>query len=325
MGWKVRKEQAGSGGLPQLPWRCGSVVVSDRGGGYLEVSIPYAIRHLAQDLGTRRFDGETKTWILRSQELPAIVEAVRRFFGQAEPPVDVVRREIPRIAAAVGETAQREGEFLAARYEMSAEEARAVAAYGALRGALDAWERAFMGLPRVSDAFHRASAAFENMLAQLPAHADLPIDVYLSETGDLESEQVILGSLLVDNRILTGIQFLRAEHFADSVHSVIFRAIGVVSASGKVADPATVVEVSAEVEGLADAINEVGGPQYIEQLVTVAVPKRAEAIERAKLVRDAHERKVVLDACATLKAAFSPGEPGNGTEAEAKPEEPGRA
>ena len=65
------------------------------------------------------------------------------------------------------------------------------------------------------------------------------------------------------------------------------------------------IEVQTVMEG---TLSEVGGPGYLSQLLSVA-EKRAGAVQRAKLVRDAHRRREVLNACDALRGAFSaPGE-----------------
>lgn len=76
----------------------------------------------------------------------------------------------------------------------------------------------------------------------------------------LESEQSVLGGLLLDNEAIHRIPTLAAEAFYSHVNAEIFRAIHAIAASGKPFDPVTVYD------RLGDKAEEVGGMAYLMSL-----------------------------------------------------------
>ena len=86
---------------------------------------------------------------------------------------------------------------------------------------------------------------------------------------NLEAEQALLGAILVNNKAFEKVsEFLRPEHFADSVHAKIFEVIAKLIQRGHVADVITLKNYF-EQEG---SLNEVGGHKYLVQLAECATP-----------------------------------------------------
>lgn len=98
----------------------------------------------------------------------------------------------------------------------------------------------------------------------------------------LDAEQAILGAMLFDNEIFYRISvFLKAEHFFDPVHQLIFEACGDLINSGRLASPVTIDTYLANEKGYLDA----GGKKYLETLAA-AVPSTAGAADYARIVFD---------------------------------------
>jgi replicative DNA helicase len=98
----------------------------------------------------------------------------------------------------------------------------------------------------------------------------------------LDSEQALLGAILFDNEIYYRVSaFLKAEHFFDPVHQLIFSACGDLVSSGRLASPVTIDTYLASAQGYRDA----GGKRYLEQLAA-NVPSTAGAGDYAKIVFD---------------------------------------
>ncbi|MGH7048522.1 MAG: replicative DNA helicase [Stellaceae bacterium] len=83
-----------------------------------------------------------------------------------------------------------------------------------------------------------------------------------------EAEQALLGAILINNAAYSRVsEFLQAEYFGNAVHARIYSAIGKVIDRGQIANPVTL-------KGLFDqdgALAEIGGAQYLVQLVGAAV------------------------------------------------------
>lgn len=80
---------------------------------------------------------------------------------------------------------------------------------------------------------------------------------------NLEAEQALLGSLLLNNSSLEQIgDFLRPLHFADGIHGQIFEAIVRLIDRGQVADPITLKDYF----GKNEALQPVGGARYLVDL-----------------------------------------------------------
>lgn len=84
---------------------------------------------------------------------------------------------------------------------------------------------------------------------------------------NLEAEQGLLGSLLVDNRALERIDFLRPEHFFAAAHQRIFEAIQKLNERGQTASPVTLKSYFEKDEDL----THIGGADYLVDLAASVV------------------------------------------------------
>ena len=106
-----------------------------------------------------------------------------------------------------------------------------------------------------------------------------------------EAEQALLGSLLHNNSVFERIsELLLAEHFADSVHGRIYSAIARLIGRGQVADPITLKGFFNQDE----ALNEIGGAEYLIQLVD-SVVSIINAEDYARTIRDLAIRRQLID------------------------------
>ena len=86
---------------------------------------------------------------------------------------------------------------------------------------------------------------------------------------NLEAEQALLGAILANNKAIEKVsEFLKPQHFADSVHAKIFEVISTLIQRGHIADVITLKNYF-EQEG---TLNEVGGPNYLIKLADSSSP-----------------------------------------------------
>ena len=85
--------------------------------------------------------------------------------------------------------------------------------------------------------------------------------------SNLQAEQALLGAIFANNKALDYIDFLRPEHFADPIHGRIFHEVLELHRIGAVVDAVT-LKHRFENAGI---LNEVGGTQYLAQLITAMV------------------------------------------------------
>ena len=86
---------------------------------------------------------------------------------------------------------------------------------------------------------------------------------------NLEAEQALLGAILANNKAMEKVsEFLKPQHFADSVHAKIFEVIAMLIQRGHIADVITLKNYF-EQEG---TLNEVGGTNYLIKLADSASP-----------------------------------------------------
>jgi replicative DNA helicase len=98
----------------------------------------------------------------------------------------------------------------------------------------------------------------------------------------LEAEQAILGAILFDNEIYYRVSsYLKAEHFYDPIHQLVFDALARLIDSGRLAAP-TIVDAFLSTS---DGFREAGGRAYLEQLAA-NVPATASAHDYARVVFD---------------------------------------
>ena len=106
----------------------------------------------------------------------------------------------------------------------------------------------------------------------------------------LEAEQAILGAILFDNEVFYRVSnYLKAEHFYDPVHQLLYDACGRLIGSGRVAAPTIVESFLASSQGF----NEAGGRRYLEGLAA-AVPSTASAPDYARVVFDLALRRGLM-------------------------------
>ncbi len=123
----------------------------------------------------------------------------------------------------------------------------------------------------------RAVASTELAQARTPPH-------------NLEAEQALLGSILVNNNAYERVgDFLKPEHFYDPVHERIFAAICTLINRGQIADPKTL-------RGLFEndpALAAVGGAQYLGDLAA-SVITIINVVDYGQLVHDLHLRRQLI-------------------------------
>jgi replicative DNA helicase len=119
----------------------------------------------------------------------------------------------------------------------------------------------------------------------------------------IESEQSVLGGLLLDNEALHRIPTLTAEAFYSHVNTEIFRAIQAIAATGKPFDAVTVYDA------LGDKAEEVGGMAYLMSL-TQYVPSASSIRRYAEIVMEKWRlRRLVTAGDEIAQLGFSQGSP----------------
>lgn len=114
---------------------------------------------------------------------------------------------------------------------------------------------------------------------------------YRTPPRNFEAEQALLGALLHNNYTYEKVSdFLVPEHFADPVHGRIFEAVGRLIERGQVADPITLKDYFDKDDGLA----EVGGAQYLVQLVS-SVVSIVNVQDYGLLIHDLYLRRQLID------------------------------
>ncbi len=109
---------------------------------------------------------------------------------------------------------------------------------------------------------------------------------------DVAAERAVLGSVLMDNAVLSNVQeILNADDFAVIAHGDIFRAIMSLDSRQERVDPLTVAE-QLKVDGKLAAA---GGPGYLAQL-DQAVPFSQNAVEYANIIKNQATRRLLAAA-----------------------------
>lgn len=109
-----------------------------------------------------------------------------------------------------------------------------------------------------------------------------------AEIGSIESEQSVIGAVLLDPSMFDRIGDLRGEEFSNAAHSLIFEAARKLALDGNGVDAVTVSEKLKE----AGKLDYVGGLAYIGALMN-AVPSAANANRYAVIVRDRAKRRAL--------------------------------
>ena len=106
---------------------------------------------------------------------------------------------------------------------------------------------------------------------------------------NLEAEQGLLGALLVDNRAMEKIDFLKPQHFFAPAHQRIFEAIMKLTDRGQTASPIT---LKGYFETDSD-LTQVGGASYLADLAASVVTV-INAADYAKSIYDLHMRRELV-------------------------------
>ena len=112
---------------------------------------------------------------------------------------------------------------------------------------------------------------------------------YRTLPHNLEAEQGLLGALLVDNRAMEKIDFLKPIHFFVPAHQRIFEAIMKLTDRGQTASPITLkgyFETDSDLE-------QVGGSAYLTDLAA-SVISVINALDYAKSIYDLHMRRELV-------------------------------
>lgn len=127
-------------------------------------------------------------------------------------------------------------------------------------------------------------------------------DAYRLPPQNLEAEQGVLGSILLDNDMLDEVlPVLRAEDFYRDAHQIVYRAVRDLYDAAKAVDAVTLSE---ELTRLG-VIDEVGGIEFIAEVVN-SVPHAANARYYADIVKQKSVSRAVIEACnETLREAYS--------------------
>ena len=106
----------------------------------------------------------------------------------------------------------------------------------------------------------------------------------------IDAERAILGAILFDNEIFYRVNsYLKAEHFYDPVHELVFDACQTLINQGRLASPVVIDSFCSKSPGFVEA----GGRRYLEQLAA-SVPSTVSAHDYARLVFDLAVRRGLM-------------------------------
>ena len=109
--------------------------------------------------------------------------------------------------------------------------------------------------------------------------------------SNIEAEQALIGSILVNNDIIDEISnLLKSEKFFDPVHKKIFKVIESLNNKGMIANPITLKNYF---ENL-DELDEVGGAEYLVKLTRFASSSK-QATDYAKIVHENFVKRELLE------------------------------
>jgi RecA-family ATPase len=115
-----------------------------------------------------------------------------------------------------------------------------------------------------------------------------------------EAEQHLLGALLIDNRVLDRVPWLRPEHFGVAVHCRIYTQVLGLIGQGIEANPVTLKNAFTQ----DDALEPVGGAKYLMELAKTAVAV-TKAEDDGRIIVDHWRRRELIAACEdTLDQAY---------------------
>lgn len=128
--------------------------------------------------------------------------------------------------------------------------------------------------------------------ANVPALRSVSTDLVQPRTmpHNIEAEQALLGSILVNNNVFEKVgDLLAADHFYDPVHQRIYDAINTLIQRGQIADPKTLRGIFENDPALAS----VGGAQYLGDLASSVITV-INAHDYAQLIHDLHLRRQLI-------------------------------
>ncbi|MEM8798178.1 MAG: DnaB-like helicase N-terminal domain-containing protein, partial [Pseudomonadota bacterium] len=133
----------------------------------------------------------------------------------------------------------------------------------------------------MADLFEPSGGA-TSMTAPMPGPECGPVN--------LEAEQALLGAILIENAALERITwFMKADYFAEPIHTALYEAAERLIAAGKVANPITVKAFLPETK-----IGEISVTDYCVRLVSGA-PGTAHAKDYAALIAALHYRREMIE------------------------------
>jgi replicative DNA helicase len=116
---------------------------------------------------------------------------------------------------------------------------------------------------------------------------------------NIEAEQSVLGSILVNNSALNKVlKIIDRQDFYRETHRKIFSAMMLLAQKGEPIDLITLTEIMAS-NGILD---DVGGPAYVAELAD-SLPTAANAVSYAKIVKDKSDRRKLLRVADELQEA----------------------
>ncbi|KJV74466.1 replicative DNA helicase [Orientia tsutsugamushi] len=109
--------------------------------------------------------------------------------------------------------------------------------------------------------------------------------------SNIQAEQMILGAILINNRVLYNInEFLLPEHFYEPLHGKIYKSINLIISKGI---SATVISLK-NMLGNEPAFEEIGGVDYLAKLTTLAL-SIVNVNEYGKIVYDLALRRYLIE------------------------------
>lgn len=122
--------------------------------------------------------------------------------------------------------------------------------------------------------------------------------------SNLEAEQALLGSILLNNSTFSGVsEIVQAQHFADPLHGRLFDMLGRLIERGQVVSAFTLKTFAEADEDLKKA----GGPTYIARLAAASV-HAIDAANAGRTIRDCAVRRGLISATSdALSGAYDEG------------------
>ena len=110
------------------------------------------------------------------------------------------------------------------------------------------------------------------------------------QPSNLEAEQALLGSILVNNDIIDEVStFINTGSFYDPAHTKIYEVIEVLNNKGMIANPITLKNYFEK----DDMLNEVGGTEYLVKLTRFSGSTK-QAIDYAKIIHEMYLRRELV-------------------------------